>query len=218
MLNWNEIDTVFLDMDGTLLDLHYDNYFWLHHLPKRFAEMKSMTQEEAKIYLEGFFRDLKGTLNWYCFDYWADLLDIDLISLKHEVKDKIGFRPHAQTFLKLLADAHYRVLLVTNSHRAGIEIKMQSTNLGDYIDEIHTSHDFGLPKEDPAFWGALKEATHYEPERTVFFDDNEDVLNSARKAGLVHLIHIAQPDSQKNALGSSQYPLLHSFLDILPTK
>ena len=28
-LAWRDIDTVLLDMDGTLLDLHYDNHFWL---------------------------------------------------------------------------------------------------------------------------------------------------------------------------------------------
>ncbi|HBT55971.1 MAG TPA: haloacid dehalogenase, partial [Pseudomonas sp.] len=33
MLNWNAIDTVLLDMDGTLLDLHFDNHFWLEHMP-----------------------------------------------------------------------------------------------------------------------------------------------------------------------------------------
>jgi len=216
MLDWNEIDTVFLDMDGTLLDLHYDNYFWLHHLPKRFAKMKSMPEADARQYLDKYFTELKGTLNWYCFDYWSDLLDIDLVSLKHEVKDKISFRPHAQTFLNILSNAHYHTALVTNSHRAGIEIKMQSTNLGEYIDDVYTSHDFGLPKEDPEFWTALRKVVEYDPQRTVFFDDNEDVLHSAQKAGIAHLIHIAQPDSQNLAKDSSPYPLLSSFLDVLP--
>ena len=216
MLDWNEIDTVLLDMDGTLLDLHYDNYFWSQHLPKRYAEMKCISESEAKTFLEQFFHDLKGTLNWYCFDHWTELLDVDLVSLKHEVKHKIAFRPHAQTFLKLIADAHYKVALVTNSHRAGVEIKLQCTNLGDYIDEVHTSHDFGLPKEDPAFWRALHKVLPYDPKRTVFFDDNEDVLLSAKKAGLIHLVNIAQPDSQRAPRLNSQFPLLGSFLDILP--
>ena len=33
MLNWSKIDTVLLDMDGTLLDLHYDSHFWLNVIP-----------------------------------------------------------------------------------------------------------------------------------------------------------------------------------------
>ncbi|MEC8348362.1 MAG: haloacid dehalogenase, partial [Pseudomonadota bacterium] len=27
-LDWQNIDTVLLDVDGTLLDLHYDNFVW----------------------------------------------------------------------------------------------------------------------------------------------------------------------------------------------
>ncbi|HNG60363.1 MAG TPA: haloacid dehalogenase, partial [Cellvibrionaceae bacterium] len=37
MIPWQAIDTLLLDMDGTLLDLHYDNYFWLEYLPRAFA-------------------------------------------------------------------------------------------------------------------------------------------------------------------------------------
>ncbi|MCP4043692.1 MAG: haloacid dehalogenase, partial [Gammaproteobacteria bacterium] len=35
VINWNSIHTVLLDMDGTLLDLHFDNQFWLEHVPLR---------------------------------------------------------------------------------------------------------------------------------------------------------------------------------------
>ncbi|MCH2158083.1 MAG: GMP/IMP nucleotidase [Oleiphilaceae bacterium] len=217
MLNWNQIDTVFLDMDGTLLDLHFDNYFWMQHLPKRFADTRGMTLEESNTFLSKYFRDLKGTLNWYCFDYWSDLLDMDLIQLKHEVKDKIAYRPFAEEFLSAISAGPYRVLLVTNSHRAGVEIKMQCTNLGDYIDEVHTSHDFGLPKEDPVFWTALRKKVHFDPRSTVFFDDNEDVLHSAKKAGLVHLINIVKPDSRGPMRVKSDYPLLSSFMDVMPS-
>jgi 5'-nucleotidase len=34
-LNWNEIDEVLLDMDGTLLDRHFDNFFFEEELPRR---------------------------------------------------------------------------------------------------------------------------------------------------------------------------------------
>lgn len=38
MFNWKTIDTVLLDMDGTLLDLHFDNHFWLSLVPQEFKQ------------------------------------------------------------------------------------------------------------------------------------------------------------------------------------
>ena len=37
-LPWPEIHTVLLDMDGTLLDLRFDNHFWRELVPERYAE------------------------------------------------------------------------------------------------------------------------------------------------------------------------------------
>ena len=37
-LDWTSIDTVLLDMDGTLLDLRFDNWFWQEHVPDALRE------------------------------------------------------------------------------------------------------------------------------------------------------------------------------------
>ena len=37
--DWRAIDTVLLDMDGTLLDLRFDNYFWLELVPRKYGAM-----------------------------------------------------------------------------------------------------------------------------------------------------------------------------------
>jgi putative hydrolase of the HAD superfamily len=34
-LDWDRIDDVLLDMDGTLLDRHFDNFFFEEELPRR---------------------------------------------------------------------------------------------------------------------------------------------------------------------------------------
>ena len=85
MLNWSLINTVLLDMDGTLLDLHYDNHFWLEHVPRRYAEKHALSLEAAKEALRGRYRQAEGTLDWYCVDYWTRELNLDIALLKEEV-------------------------------------------------------------------------------------------------------------------------------------
>ena len=50
-LPWPDIDTVLLDMDGTLLDLHFDNHFWLELLPQRYAELHGISRAMAELEL-----------------------------------------------------------------------------------------------------------------------------------------------------------------------
>ena len=66
-----------LDMDGTILDLAYDNYMWLTHVPTRWAEQNDMSLDEARHYLLNKFGEAQGDLRWYCLDHWSDHLGLD---------------------------------------------------------------------------------------------------------------------------------------------
>lgn len=216
MVDWNNIKTVFLDMDGTLLDLHYDNYFWLQHLPLRYAQIKELPVDQAQQTLTAMYETLQGSLNWYCLDFWADSLAIDLLALKHEIAGRIAYRPNAKAFLQALKSKDYEVVLVTNAHRDSIDIKFEYTDLRQHLGHVICSHDLNLPKEDPRFWSELAEIQAYDCHSTVFFDDNEAVLASARQAGLKHLVSIAQPDSQQRPREQGDFPLLVDFADLTP--
>lgn len=216
MIDWKNIDTVFLDMDGTLLDLHYDNYFWLTHLPQRFAELKGIEHKEANKRLNEMFTLYHGSLNWYCLDFWADELDIDLMSLKHEVANRIAYRPNAKEFLEALKQQGYRAVLVTNAHQGSIDIKFKYTDLESLVHDVVCSHDYRKPKEDVSFWADFHQQKPFLHRRTLFIDDNESVLKSAREAGIKHLVSIATPDSQKEARKESEFPLMSDFIDVLP--
>ena len=48
MIDWDDIDTVLLDMDGTLLDLHFDNFFWMHYMPRRYAEIHQRDEADSR--------------------------------------------------------------------------------------------------------------------------------------------------------------------------
>ena len=191
-----ECETLMLDMDGTLLDLAYDNYMWMEHIPAVFAQENNISAEEAIARLRETFLRLQGTLDWYCLDHWADHLQLDVAALHRQQNDRIGFLPGAREFLEKLAGHDLRVLMVTNSHQKTLDIKAEVTGITEFFDGIYTSHALGHAKEDQPFWHALHEAEEFDKETSLFIDDNVTVLQSARTFGIGKLLNITRPDTR----------------------
>lgn len=215
-LDWHNIDTALLDMDGTLLNLHYDNFVWLEHLPKRYAEIHDKAEGDARRELDHRFDDLRGSLRWYCLDYWSSELDLDIPALKAEVKHLIQVRPFVEEFLQLLRSRGKRVVLVTNAHHHSLSLKLARTGLEPCFDQVICSHSYQLPKEDPQFWVECRLTEPFEPTRTLMIDDNAAVLESARQYGIRHLLTLLQPDSRRAVLKSARFPAIVHFDEILP--
>lgn len=216
MINWDQIDTVLLDMDGTLLDLYFDNEFWLELVPQRYAEAKHISVDDAKTQLFAQFGAHRGTLNWYCLDFWSEQLDMDIVGLKQEIKHLIGLRPNAITFLEKVQASGRKAVLVTNAHRGSLNLKLECIPMEVHLDAIFSSHDFGMPKEAPQFWSRLKEVLHYDEARTLLVDDSLAVLRSAKNAGIGFTLGVQQPDSQKAPMDTEEFIGLDCFSTIYP--
>lgn len=218
MIDWNTIDTVLLDMDGTLLDLHFDNYFWLTYLPVKLAEHRGQTIEEIRPDFDKLIESEQGSLNWYCVDFWSETLGVNIKQLKEDVQHLIAFRPHVEHFLQALQLTQHRVVLVTNAHRKSLDIKLRITRLDQYFDAVVCSHDFGMPKENVTFWGKLQTIEPFDPQRTVLIDDSLNVLDSAKQYGINHLLAILKPDSKQPDRETGNYRAIDSFHRIIPGK
>ena len=218
MIDWNSIDTVLLDMDGTLLDLHFDNYFWMDHLPRAYAEKHQITEEESSERLHSRFSSNQGTLDWYSLDHWSEQLDMDIPALKRELQHMISLRPHALEFLTQLHQSHRDVVMVTNAHRKTLDIKMDHVDITPWFDRVVVSHELQAPKEQQAFWHKLQALHPFDPARTLLIDDTERVLDSARDYGIIHLLTLLQPDSQRQKRIDTRFPGIHHFDEIMPTE
>ena len=216
MIDWNVIDTVLLDMDGTLLDLHFDNHFWQEHVPKRYAERHGLPPAEAHGLLAEIYRAKAGTLDWYCVDFWTRELQLDIAHLKEEVAHLIAVHPDVPEFLAALRRHGKGIALVTNAHRKSLSLKMARTGLQVHFDLLITSHEVGLPKEDAAFWPALRKVLPFEPERTLLIDDSLPVLRAARQAGIRHLLAIYHPDSRQPKKDVGEFQAIARFDEIRP--
>ena len=215
-IDWTNIDTVLLDMDGTLLDLHFDNYFWLTHLPQRYAEHHGICPDKATRDLHNRFNEKRGTLDWYCLEFWSEELGIDIRKLKEEVEHLIVERPFVQEFLTQLGQDGTQRVLITNAHPKSLELKLSLTGIGPLLDHIYTPHQFGHPKESPDFWHALKQQQHFDPQRTLFIDDSLEVLKAAARYGIGHLLGISQPDSKQQIRQINGFTSIQHFDEILP--
>ena len=210
-IDWNKIDTVLLDMDGTLLDLHFDNYFWRHHMPQAYAAKKGLSLEDTLRYLAPLFEKWSGKLEWYCVNHWSEYLDIDIMALKREVADRVAYRPKAQEFLKACNRETNDVRMITNGHRRVLDLKIERTSIDRYFDQLICSHELGFPKEEQGFWVALQKVAQFDPEKTLFIDDNDSVLESAQKYGIGYLYSIESPDSQRPREKPSQFTEITEF-------
>jgi len=218
MIDWYQIDTVLLDMDGTLLDLHFDNYFWQEHLPRRYAEIKSIDAELARESIHRRTQSIRGTLNWYSTDYWSETLDIDVVALKHEVSHKVAMRPYCVDFLDALREAGKDVVMVTNAHHDSLNLKMDKTRLADKFDRLITVHEFSLPKESPDCWLEVYNRHAFDRRRTLLIDDNLQALQSALEYGIAEVLAILKPDSQVPAHTVEGFPAIHHFDEIMPIR
>jgi len=216
MIDWSSIDTVLLDMDGTLLDLHFDNFFWTEYLPRVYADRHAISPEESSSRLHGEFSARQGSLEWYCLDHWSARLDMDIAGLKREVQHMISLRPFVIEFLGQLRRSSRQVIMVTNAHRETLAIKMDNVDISHWFDHVVVSHDLAAPKEELQFWDRLQALHPFNPARTLLIDDTEQVLASAQQYGIAHLLTMLQPDSKRQKRIDTRFPGIHHFAEIMP--
>lgn len=213
---WEEVDTVLLDMDGTLLDRHFDDHFWLEHAPMRWASLNRQPIETAKKHLYALFRSQERTLNWTDLDYWSDRLGMDIPLLKLEVEHLIKIHPGFIEFLTFLRHHNKHVWLVTNAHSKTLDIKLKKTRIGQYFDGIVSAHDVGTPKEDVNFWERLQGFVEYDPARTMLGEDTEDNLHTAATYGIKYLVYISRASSSLPRKDSKQFFSVDYFTRLIP--
>ena len=211
--SWNDIKTVLLDVDGTLLDLHFDNSVWNNSLPEAFARKHNLSLSESRSNLYQHMRKVRGKIEFYSFDYWSSFTKIDIEKLHELQQEKIAFRKDAEWFLSKISGKR-ATFIATNADRKSFGIKDTKLGLTSKVKGVFSSQDFQSPKEEQAFWSAVQNATGFEGSTTLMIDDNEKVLEAAASYGIEHLRFVETPDSQKGTRHSSKFIGINNFVEL----
>lgn len=215
-VDWAAVEWVILDMDGTILDLSFDNYFWRELVPERYAEKHRLTLERAREVLRPMFEEVQHTLPWYCTDYWSEATGLDMAALKYEIRHRIGPIDGVEPFLQAVRESGRHLWIATNAHPVSWRLKLEYTGFRRYFDRVICSHEFGYPKEDLRFWEAAQAAHPFELDRALFVDDSMPVLSAAQAFGVGQVIGIRKPDSQMPERPIDAMPSVRTLADLNP--
>jgi putative hydrolase of the HAD superfamily len=204
-------------MDGTVLDLAFDNYFWRELVPQRYGAAKGISAEAAWLELEPHFRSLQGRLEWYCMDHWSELTKLNLAALTAEIRDRVRPLDGSEDFLKAVKASGRQLWLVTNAHCDSWMVKLEQTGLGVHFEHVVCSHDFSAPKESPDFWTRFMARHPFDPQRALFVDDSLPVLRAARDYGIGQCVAIRHPDSTRPAREITEFPAVNRLGDLRAT-
>lgn len=215
--DWSTIDTVLLDLDGTLLDQAYDNHIWRDLIPQRFAVARGLDLHEAYAEIARLFAGRNGTLDWYDIDYWSSTLGVDVAALHREVRSHVAWLPGAQDFLARTRAMGKRLVLLTNSHPVALAVKHEQTGVLDWLDDAASSQEFGAPKERPEFWHAARARFGFDPARSLFADDNSRMLDAARDAGVRWVYGVRHWDTKGSRREHVEHPAVDAVVELVET-
>ena len=210
-MNWTVIETVLLDMDGTLLDRAFDDHFYLEALPERYAAIRGLSVDEARERLVALYSAVEGQLHWTDLDYWTSKLELDVPAIKDSLRHRIAPHPDSLVFLGFLRQRKIPVHLVTNAHPKTLAIKMEKTGLDAHLDRMITAFDVGCLKSRVDYWVKLEAILGFDPATTLLVDDDEAALLSADAHGIRHLYHRSKSSSALPPQVSAKYRSIETF-------
>ncbi len=216
-IDWQEVDTVLLDMDGTLLDLAFDNYFWQQLVPETYGAARGVTSQEAQELIRQEYSAVQHTLNWYCLDYWSERLGLDICAMTTAQGSRAVLRQDTVPFLEALKACGKKRILLTNAHPHNLAVKSEHTGLAAHLDLLLSTHTFGYPKEDQRLWQEVRQETGLDPARTLFIDDSEAILDAAAQFGIRYCLGVTNPDSGLADKRYLRHPALNDYRRLIPS-
>jgi putative hydrolase of the HAD superfamily len=214
-LDWSSVDDVLLDMDGTLLDRDFDNFFFEEELPRRYAALHRLSEQAAREKLLALYRSVEGELAWTDLHYWTRTLGIDVVALTQELSGRIDYLPGAEAFLQGLRARRKRVTVLTNAHAEGVAIKQKKTGIHTRVDRIVNAFEVGCLKMRSDYWPACQKLVGFDPSRALYIDDDEACLAAAQAFGIRHIYHSARSSTKLPPHPSDRYTPLESLLDLI---
>ncbi|KAE9527815.1 GMP/IMP nucleotidase [Testudinibacter aquarius] len=215
IIDWDNIDTILFDLDGTLIDLHLDAYFWKQLVPQTYADKEGLDAQTCHARIQQLYRDIEHSMQWYDIDHWAKTLDLPIREMQRQHALNTQVRSGVYPLLESLQKLDKQLILLTDSHPFSLQVKMDNCNLSSYFEQLLSSHQFQRPKMHSALWQSVYQHCQLNPDRTLLIDDMEPVLDQAKSNQMAYTLGITTPDSQQPPKQFNNHPSITDFQTLL---
>ena len=197
------------DVDGTLVDLEYNDLIWFKEIPELVAKKKKISFEKSLKFVHEEYAKLgEHNLNWYDINYWISYFGIEIspdkIFEKYEPQVKIY--PEVIPLLEELKKK-YILIVITAMPREFLIPKMK--NLEKYFKFSFSALSDFKELKNSEIYSKISKALKVPPKQILHIGDHwEFDYLAARKAGM-NAIYLDRSNIKKgkfiiNSLGEAK--------------
>ena len=172
-------------------------------LPEAVAHNKGISLNDAKKDIYKTSKELYGTLPWYELRFWEDRYETNLIAIAEKNKSYAMFVDGAHEALQFITSLDKKVFFLTNCDSRLLKVKSSQVPLLNFAHSWISSVDIGVVKEDQKFWKIALEKLNIQPSKSIFFDDNINIVNAATKYGIKKSVHVTEPTNNNSVIYES---------------
>lgn len=192
------IKVLSLDLQGTLSDSKFSDYFWLELLPKKYSEKFNLSIEEAKEILKSKFKEY-GVYNILYYDdkYWANYLNFNTLEelKKFQVQPKLDKRLYA-----LISNINLPKIIISTTTDLFIEYELEK-NIRDF-DKVYSCVDyFNVGGKTANIFKKVCEELNVLPNEVLHIGDSKTMdVENALEAGVNAILYDGNIDELENKL------------------
>jgi len=205
----NTLKIISFDVDGTLVDLEYNDLIWFKEIPELVARKKKISFEKSLKFVHEEYAKLgEHNLNWYDINYWISYFGIEIspdkIFEKYEPQVKIY--PEVIPLLEELKKK-YILIVITAMPREFLIPKMK--NLEKYFKFSFSALSDFKELKNSEIYSKISKVLKVPPEQILHIGDHwEFDYLAARKAGM-NAIYLDRSNIKKgkfiiNSLGEAK--------------
>jgi len=181
----NILKIISFDVDGTLVDLEYNDLIWFKEIPELIAKKKRISFEKSLKYVGEEYNKLgEHNLNWYDINYWVNYfgLKVSPNNILDKYESQVKIFPEVISLLEELKE-NFILIIISSMPREFLIPKMKK--LGKYFKFSFSALSDFKELKNSEIYSKISKTLNVLPEQILHIGDHwEFDYLAAQKAGM----------------------------------